>query len=89
MYQMETDKLGNFIIASCKHCFKSVRLDCKDEAQVASWNEDLKEGIGSGVYIQCETTCPACEEDVRRAEDYYEKRDDAGYQLFQYDDDEF
>ncbi|BFH18174.1 hypothetical protein [Paenibacillus melissococcoides] len=83
MYCMESDDLGNFITVSCKHCSKDVRVECRDQKEVLSWNEDLKEGIGAGVYIQCETVCTECEEEIREAEEYYENLYDAGYQFLQ------
>lgn len=87
MYEMNIDGLGTFVTASCKHCYKDVRVSCRNEEEVSSWNRDLVEGIGTGVYIQCETICNDCEEEVREAEEYYEKRIDAGYQFLLHPDD--
>lgn len=85
MFNMETDEKGNFITVSCVKCYKDVRVECKDASTVAEWNEDLRDQMGGGVYILCETRCPKCEKAMQDAENHFIQRDDAGYQFLTYD----
>ncbi|WP_337035134.1 hypothetical protein [Paenibacillus illinoisensis] len=87
MYQMQTDEKGNFITVACVRCYTDVRVECKDETELTMWNEDLLDGVGTGVYVKCETRCSKCEKAMMEAEEYFIKRDDVGYQLLTYDGD--
>jgi hypothetical protein len=57
------------------------------ETEVSSLNEDLLDGVGDGVYIQCETVCLDCEQKNANDEKFFELRDDAGYQFLLHEDD--